>query len=65
MWESFVLWGQHYGLLATIILLAFIIIMMSAEKKKLFSTIEKLRIENTELKKLSNFNESSEVKNDV
>lgn len=65
MWESFVLWGQHYGLLATIILLIFIIIMMSAEKKKLFSTIEKLRIENTELKKLSNSSESSEVYNDV
>lgn len=65
MWETFVSWGQHYGLQTTIILLILIILMMRAEKKKLFTSIEKLRLENSELKKSLSVNECSEVHTDV
>lgn len=63
MWDSFILWGQHYGLQTTIVLLILIIFMLRAEKKKLFTSIEKLRLENAELKKLSCVNESEVYKN--
>lgn len=64
MWDSFVAWGQAYGLYTTIILLFFIILMMRAENKKLRLDVEELRLENSKLKKLDVLG-SSEVKTDV
>lgn len=65
MWETFLTWGQHYGLQTTIILFILIIFMMRAEKKKLFTSIEKLRLENAELKRSLSVHECSEVHTDV
>lgn len=45
MWDSFVAWGQSYGLWATIAVLIFIIIMDYADNARLKRALEQSREE--------------------
>lgn len=61
MYDNFIAWGQTYGLWVTVLLLCFMLILMKVENKKLRDSVDKLRLENSQLRKLEVINNSEKV----